>query len=213
MTPKRRPEWSLVLPMCRVLGTTMVWCVLLTACNLNRAPITSAELTSDGGDTGALLEAPDSDLPDANADTDVALGADAHVIDSAADDATVTGTDAGDAAVPTSDAAVDATAVDVDAYVPPTRYIGSCELGCMTDESCVQTNGLLTKHSYCAQHCASDRDCAAGPTGASAPRCSSQGFCRLPCDAVLGAGCPDNMVCLDALVLLPGGDGSCAFKQ
>jgi hypothetical protein len=197
------------LPVSHVLRATMLWCVLLSACNLNRAPIASAELDSDGGDTGALLEAPDANVADEDANTDVALEADASVSDASLVDSAITEHDAGDAAVTANDAAV----VEVDAYVPPPRYAGSCLLGCEFDESCVQTNGLLTKHSYCAQHCASDHDCAAGPTGASAPRCSAQGFCRIPCDAVLGKGCPTNMVCLDALLIVPGGDGTCAFRQ
>jgi len=201
----------------RVLQTMVVSCVLLSACTLDRAPLAGAALDSDGGDTGALVQAPDSDLIDLDAtivadartaDSDLT---DSAVSDSATGDATNIDSDAGDAAVVAVDSGV--VIVGVDAQTPPPRYEGSCELGCQEDESCVQTNGLTAKHSYCAQRCQSDTDCAAGPTGASAPRCSSQGYCRLPCDAVLGKGCPTGMVCIDALVILPGGDGSCAFRQ
>lgn len=190
-------------------------CVLMAACSLDRTPLTAAELTSDSGDTGALLGTPDAALP--YFDSDAAVAPDSHVSDSAVHDAGVADAifidrDASDGAT-TVDAGGDATVTAVDAYVAPPRYVGACTLGCGDDESCLQTNGLLVQHSYCAQRCESDRDCASGPSGAAAPRCSSQGFCRLPCDAVLGKGCPDGMVCLDALLILPGGDGTCAFRQ
>lgn len=191
---------------------TVVLCLLcgwLSACSVDRVPIVTSELTSDGGDSDAWFHDPDAHVPQTDAAADAALQADATELDAA-----VTEPDASqaDAAIEV-DAGTD-SAVDVDAHVaPPQRFEGSCALGCDADETCVRSTALLSKRSYCAQHCNDDRDCGPGPIGADSPRCSSQGLCRLPCDAVLGAGCPSDMMCLDALLIVPGGDGTCAFVE
>lgn len=182
--------------------------VLGSACNVNRLPLQSAELVGDSGFNEALEDAgaepldaeidaekPDETVLDAAVDTDAARADGGGPIST---DAGVTGTDAPPV---------------VDAYVPPQRFASSCLAGCADDESCVRTTGLFEKRSYCAQACSEDRDCGPAPAGGVTPRCSSQGLCRLPCDAVLGAGCPSDMVCLDALLILPGGDGTCAFVE
>jgi hypothetical protein len=102
-----------------------------------------------------------------------------------------------------------------DAGVTVVRYAGACgtDHDCELDEICVRSEGLLISHSYCAQRCAKDQDCVAGPRGSGAPRCTSSGRCRLPCDAVIGEGCPPSMVCQDLLLILPANDGTCTFEE
>lgn len=183
--------------------------MLGSGCNVNRLPLQSAELTSDSGLHELPLEDSGSEPVDAAVDGESPIE---NVLDASVADALVV-EDTGVVHVPT-DSGV--TGIDapptLDAYVPPPRFAGSCNTGCAEDESCVRTSGLFEKRSYCAQTCTEDRDCGPAPTGGAAPHCT-QGLCRLPCDAVLGSGCPRDMVCVDALFILPGGNGSCAFVE
>lgn len=181
--------------------------MLGSACNVDRFPLQSAELTSDSGVDDSTVDAAGDVLADADLDAEDP----GENVPDASTDANVTG-DAG-AEVPT-DGGITGTDArpEVDAYVPPPRFAGSCNAGCLSDENCVRTTGLFEKRSYCAQTCRDDRDCGPAPAGAATPRCT-EGLCRLPCDAVLGSGCPSQMVCVDALFILPGGNGSCAFVE
>lgn len=192
-----------------VHSTLMVCCGLLFACTVDRVPLASEQLQSDSGESDAVFQWRDARQADVDA-------ADAYVEADSSD-----GTDAAqDAEV--IDAGSDASYVDagsdaqqeVDAKVPTPRYVGPCvtDHDCELDEVCVRSEGLFNTHSYCAQRCTGDVQCTARPLGADPARCTS-GRCRLPCDAVIGAGCPSTMTCQDLLLILPADDGTCTFQE
>lgn len=198
-------------PPSLALWTTLVSCALLHACAVDRLPLTAAELHTDA----AANDEPDApDVPDVNVSVDAGNDSafDPEATDANASDAT----SLADAELERDAATeVDAQLPVVDAYVPPLRFEGPCatDHDCNLDEICVRSDSLVNSLSYCAQRCQTNTDCDTGPAGSGAPRCTSSGRCRLPCDAVLGDGCPASMVCQDLLILLPGGDGTCSFQQ
>ncbi len=194
-----------------VRSTLLVCCALLSACSVDRLPLVAEELLSDGGESDATFHWEDANQTDPDAASDAASEIDARLDDASLDDAHVS--DAGATQDASSDAGTDAQD-PVDAYVPPPRYAGTCmtDHDCEMDEVCVRSEGLLGAHSYCAQRCTEATDCSAGPAGSATPRCSS-GRCRLPCDAVIGSGCPRSMTCQDLLLILPADDGTCTFQE
>jgi len=199
------PVFDLLRPASHIL----IALLCTTGCSVHRAPAPSG--TGSDFEAGAIGTAGSG----AAEDGDMQLGA---VPASAQLDSThAMGTEAGGDGLVLEDAGLPTVEGDAIEQEPPApeRYQGSCETDgdCALDESCVQTQGLRGAASYCAQVCAADAECAAGPDGSHgmcAMSSDGAGRCHLPCDALSSDSCPDGMLCRDTLIFLS--EGSCVFE-
>lgn len=175
----------------------MAWTA--SGCSLDTAPAPGSGYEVGGdGDRGDGLPGEDGGQP---------------VLDAALDAASGDGDGDGDGQV---DAGPVVTDAGPDAEMPTPRYEDPCnrDADCAADERCVESQGLLTHFSYCAQGCVDDADCDDGPADGNQPECAGSGgdrHCRIPCETLIDEGCPSGMQCQDVFLFFSG--GSCVYAD